>query len=139
MKAIDGINLTGYKFFDDKGLNVCGLAEISGFNYNQVKPPYDKFLKKLAQEAGYNPPGEGNFLFAFAQNQIADYNRSFLNFLLEYPSTRIIHHYNNNAHLPHNLVFICMLHMYPDKVKRPDFTNNVKEYLKSTGVKWIST
>lgn len=127
---VDGLYLSGYWDPDSRGVNVCGLTELSGFMYNMVKPPYEKYLEKIAKLTGWMGRLQGNFLFAVDKTQVIKASGgSFITFLLEHPNTMVIHSYHNNAHAPNNLVLICIHHMFPDKVLRPGIKNNLKDFL----------
>lgn len=112
-------------------LRVCGLSAIQDLmlaDKNKLPDNDDKLLEGF--DCNYYGAYQGNIMFALSSNLLASgwkNPKSFYGRLLHYPGTRVIHWYKNNAHGP-SLVFICMIHRFPDDVARPDWKNNVEYY-----------
>jgi hypothetical protein len=123
MKKVNGITLTGWHCHDTnaEGLSTCGLAELSfkGYTESKTEPQHAALREELAT-VGTNWGGKnnGNFVFSVTSQQIieANTNDTFRGWLLNHPNTQVMHYYKNNAHGP-NIIFLCVHHMYPDKVE----------------------
>jgi hypothetical protein len=125
------VNYNGY----DVGvwaLGVCGLTSVErGSAYSKPNKTVEKELNLDGVMAAHAEvetlhSEHGNIIFAITSSQLKQSPPIYKN-LLEHPHCRIVHAYKNNAHGP-NVIFICVLHKYPDQVHLPEHKNNIEEY-----------
>jgi hypothetical protein len=114
-------------------LRVCGLTSIQEFFHKDLKNTKHELESFLDQiDCNYNDKPNGNILFAATSAELLyfkdqKHKGKIVQHLLNHPHCRVIHWYANNAHGP-SIIFICMIHRFPDQVQKKLWKNNVMEH-----------
>lgn len=110
-------------------LRVCGLTSVQEFFGKSLQDTGCEFDKLLDEVDSNYQKVNGNVLFAATSADLLFFKdkknpQQLVQHLLNHPHCRVIHWYANNAHGP-SIIFICMIHRFPDQVQKKLWKNNV--------------